>query len=67
MYRNKDVSSTSTARKALFQGPDHQVQIEQVLPAYKTMIETLPVNKYLEEEPSIHAGGGGRLAKKARN
>ena len=67
MYRNKDVSSTSTARKALFQGPNHQVQIEQVLTVEKTTIRTLPANKQLEEDPSIHTAGGGGLAKKSRN
>ena len=31
MYRNKDVSSASTVRKALFQGPGHKDQAGQVL------------------------------------
>ena len=52
MYRNKDVSSDSTARRALFQGPDHQVQIQ---PVNKTTIGALPVNKYLQEDTLIYA------------
>ena len=51
MYRNKDVSSDSTARRALFQGPDHQVQIQ---PVNKTTIGALPENKYLKEDTLIH-------------
>lgn len=66
-HSNKDVPSTFTARKTLFQGPGHQVHIGQPLVVQKTGSKTPSLIKRLHEETSIHDDGGGDLAKKVRN
>lgn len=66
-HSNKDVPSASTARKALFQGPSHQVHIGQPLVVEKSGSKTSAVVKRLHGETSTNDDGGGGLAKKTRN
>ena len=64
MYRNKDVVSTSTACKALFQGPNHQFYGGQALVLAKPVSGVPAENKQLQGETSIHDDGSVGLTNK---